>query len=121
MPACRRPVTFRTVRWRTLLTPPMDGPDNMALDVALMERARPTGGRAVLHHREVTYSVTAPAAGLGALRESYDVINDILVDALRALGGPARVARPAGAAPPPSVAPCFETPVAGEIVAGEGA
>ena len=30
---------------------------------------RPTGGRAVLHHRELTYSVTAPAAALGPARE----------------------------------------------------
>src|SRR5687767_6811745 len=30
---------------------------------------RPTGGRAVLHHRELTYSVTGPASQLGSLRE----------------------------------------------------
>jgi lipoyl(octanoyl) transferase len=33
---------------------------------------RPTGGRTVLHDREVTYSVTAPASDGGALRESYE-------------------------------------------------
>jgi lipoyl(octanoyl) transferase len=27
---------------------------------------RPTGGRAILHHREVTYSVAAPTTGPGA-------------------------------------------------------
>src|SRR5436190_13558957 len=31
---------------------------------------RPTGGRAILHHREVTYSVTAPIA-VASLRETY--------------------------------------------------
>src|ERR687886_2954404 len=71
MPACRRPVTFRTVRWRTLLTPPMDGPDNMALDVALMERARATG-EAVLR----VYGWRAPTLSLGrhqAARGAYDL------------------------------------------------
>src|SRR3954468_9964962 len=36
---------------------------------------RPTGGRAILHHREVTYSVTAPVDGEGSLRETYTRIN----------------------------------------------
>lgn len=147
--------------WSILRTPPLAGAVNMALDEALMARARergccvlrtyewsrptlslgrnqraagtydlararaagvdfvrrPTGGRAVLHHREVTYSVTAPASALGELRESYAAINVILVAALHALGVAATVAEPEGRAPPPGSAPCFEEPVAGEIVA----
>ncbi|HEU4641636.1 MAG TPA: hypothetical protein VFS44_04210 [Gemmatimonadaceae bacterium] len=80
---------------------------------------RPTGGRAVLHHREVTYSVTAPADALGALGESYRAINRLLLDGLRRLGVDAREAERTARAPRPGVAPCFETPVAGEItVAG---
>lgn len=80
---------------------------------------RPTGGRAVLHHREVTYSVAAPADVLGPLGESYRHINRLLLDGLRRLGVDAREAAPSGTAPRPGVAPCFETPVAGEItVAG---
>lgn len=78
---------------------------------------RPTGGRAVLHHREVTYSVASPASALGELRESYAAINVILIAAFRALGVAATVAEPEGRAPPPGSAPCFEEPVAGEIVA----
>ena len=78
---------------------------------------RPTGGRAVLHFREITYSVTAPDGALGSLGESYSRINRLLVDGLRRLDVAAAVATPAGAAPPPGIAPCFETPVAGEIVA----
>src|SRR4051812_21636868 len=31
---------------------------------------RPTGGRAILHHREITYSVTAPIDG-ASLHETY--------------------------------------------------
>jgi lipoate-protein ligase A len=78
---------------------------------------RPTGGRAVLHHREVTYSITAPAGPMGALGESYRWINRLLVEGLQRLGVDAREAAPAGNAPPPGIAPCFEVPVAGEIVA----
>jgi lipoate-protein ligase A len=88
------------------------------LGVAVVRR--PTGGRAVLHHREVTYSVTAPLdalAGEGsALRESYARINRLLLAALRALGVDAREATPAGRAPIPDGAPCFETPTGGELV-----
>lgn len=79
---------------------------------------RPTGGRAVLHHREVTYSVTAPTALLGSLRESYATINRLLLQGLRLLNVDAREAAPAGMAPKPDVAPCFMVPVQGEIVAG---
>jgi lipoate-protein ligase A len=81
---------------------------------------RPTGGRAVLHHREVTYSVTAPDGALaptGApLRAAYARVNAVLLDGLRRLGVAARLAAPAGRAPVPDGAPCFETPTAGEIV-----
>ena len=148
-------------RWRLLLTGPATGPENMALDEALMTRARstgewvlrvyswcaptlsfgrhqsargaydpatlerasvaavrrPTGGRAVLHDREVTYSVTGPAQGAGALRESYDRINRLLVEALRALGADVELARSARA-PGLDLSPCFERPSPGELVAG---
>jgi lipoate-protein ligase A len=79
---------------------------------------RLTGGRAVLHHREVTYSVTAPEALGGALRDAYARINEILVQGLRALGADAALAVPTGRAPLPSTAPCFEEPTEGELVLG---
>jgi lipoate-protein ligase A len=79
---------------------------------------RPTGGRAVLHHREVTYSVTAPVSRLGSLRESYVAINRLLIHGLRRLGVDASEADPHGAAPRPGVSPCFMVPTKGEIVAG---
>src|ERR1700681_3749079 len=47
---------------------------------------RPTGGRAILHHREVTYSVTAPLNGAAPLRETYSRINRILQTGLSRLG-----------------------------------
>lgn len=78
---------------------------------------RPTGGRAVLHYREVTYSVAAPiAASQSSLRESYEQINRLLMSGLRRLGVPVEVAAPTGRAPGPDVAPCFQSPTAGELV-----
>ncbi|MDQ3997890.1 MAG: lipoate--protein ligase family protein [Gemmatimonadota bacterium] len=148
-------------RWRLLLTDPARGPENMALDEALMARARstgewafrvyswsvptlsvgrhqgasaaydpatlaaagiaavrrPTGGRAVLHNREVTYSVTGPATDAGALRESYDRINRLLVAGLGSLGVVAEIAEVARA-PKPDLTPCFQRPSPGELTAG---
>jgi lipoate-protein ligase A len=142
-----------------LLTPPASGAENMALDEALMERARdtgewvlrvyswstptlsfgrhqsargrydearirergfatvrrPTGGRAVLHHREITYSVTAPAAEAGELRAAYARINALLIAALASLGVEADLAAPATRASSPGIAPCFDEPSAGEL------
>ena len=79
---------------------------------------RPTGGRAVLHWREITYCVAAPEDALGALREAYGAINILLVDALRQLGVDAAIAEPSGPPPRPIAGACFEEPVAGEIAAG---
>lgn len=77
---------------------------------------RPTGGRALLHHHEVTYSVTAPDAFDPTLRGAYARINALLLRALRALGVRAELAAPATRALPPGLAPCFDQPSAGEIV-----
>jgi lipoyl(octanoyl) transferase len=80
---------------------------------------RPTGGRAVLHDRELTYSVAVPDGALGPPRGAYAAVNRALVAGLRRLGVAAAL-QPAGGrrAPAPSLAPCFEQPVAGEVVAG---
>src|SRR4029079_9952012 len=130
----------RNERWRLLSVPPRDGAENMARDVALMNRARetgeivfsvygwrqktlslgrnqrakgcydldrmremgvdvvrrPTGGRALLHHREVTYSVTAPIRQGDSLRDSYERINRISLMGLQQLGVRASVAEPDG-------------------------
>jgi lipoate-protein ligase A len=146
--------------WRLLHSPPLGGAENMALDEALMARARrtgetvlrvyswsrptlslgrnqravnvydldalarggidvvrrPTGGRALLHDREVTYSVTAPAhpeAGIGTV---YARVNSLLLNALAALGVPATVATPLVGAAALGVTPCFAEPAAGELV-----
>jgi lipoate-protein ligase A len=75
---------------------------------------RPTGGRALLHFREATYSVTAPITS--SLRAAYASINTLLIKALHALGVPATLAAAtATRAPRPDTTPCFAVPVEGEI------
>ncbi len=76
---------------------------------------RPTGGRALLHHREVTYSVTAPARG-SSLNESFRAINAILLNALARLGVAASEAERAGRPLRPDGAACFAEPNVGELV-----
>lgn len=75
---------------------------------------RPTGGRALLHHREVTYSVTAPAGAL-SLGESYLAINALLLAALARLGVTATAATPAHRPLRPEGAACFAEPASGEL------
>lgn len=145
--------------WRLLLTPPATGPHNMAVDEALLDRARHTGegvvriyswsrptisfgrnqrargaydatrataagldvvrritgGRALVHHREITYSVTAPVQD-DDLRASYARINALLVDALARIGAAAAIAGRSDRLPAPGSAPCFELPAEGELV-----
>lgn len=86
----------------------------MGIDVV----RRPTGGRGLLHHHEVTYSVTAPVHDGDTLRESYERINRILLKGLELLGVEASVASPDGPAERPTDAPCFATPARGELVSG---
>ncbi len=85
---------------------------------------RPTGGRAVLHDQELTYSVIVPLEtreGLRAtgLRTMYGLINRGLVEALSSLGVPATMAE--GRRPPAALesGTCFDEPAPGEVtVAG---
>ena len=148
------------MHWKLLHTAPLMGADNMAVDEALMERARQTGeslfrvytwaqptlslgrnqtavaiysparardrgiaivrrltgGRALLHHHEVTYSVTAPLANDQSLRESYARINRLVVSGLQRLGVAVEIAAPRQRAVGPTAAPCFERPATGELV-----
>lgn len=149
------------MRWHFLLSEPMDGVTNMALDEALMLRAaqcgegvfrvyawssptlsfgrnqrardqydvaaagargigfvrRPTGGRALLHHREITYSATLPVSSPTDSRAAYDFINEVLIDGLGRLGVP--VERASGTmAIPPGIRPCFDIPAERELALG---
>ena len=80
---------------------------------------RPTGGRAVLHDRELTYSVVVRDGVLGSPRAAYAQINRALAAGLRRVGVPAELqGRTGRRAPAPSLAPCFREPAEGEITAG---
>ncbi len=90
--------------------------EEQAVDVV----RRPTGGRALLHHREVTYSISAPlnptdGQNVG-LSESYRAINALLRDALARLGVAADEAPRRGRASSPDGAPCFAEPNVGELI-----
>lgn len=78
---------------------------------------RPTGGRAVLHHREVTYSVIMALPDRGGLRGAYRLIAEALVHGIGALGVDVGVAAVTGPAPGPERGPCFRDPAADEVVA----
>ena len=77
---------------------------------------RPTGGRAVIHDREMTYSAVVPVRAFGGLRMAYRKINEGLVVGLRRLGVEASWAT--GRALPPESGPCFLEPAEGEVVVG---
>ena len=81
---------------------------------------RPTGGRAILHDREVTYSVVGPVLNAGDLGESYARINRLLIAALHRLGLHAEVVDRTDSLPAAELErrgplPCFHHPSAGEI------
>lgn len=78
---------------------------------------RPTGGRALLHASEVTYSVAVPVAGTIGWQALYAAINAVLLRALQALGAPAELALAPHETPMrPNGPVCFDQPAYGEIV-----
>ena len=78
---------------------------------------RPTGGRAVWHQDEVTYSITAPVEAFGSLAESYITIHRVIAKALMRLGIAARLSpRPKTHSPRPDAGACFASPAGGEVV-----
>jgi lipoyl(octanoyl) transferase len=90
---------------------------------------RPTGGRAILHTDELTYSVASPQDEprlSGSVLESYRVLSQALLDALHLLnipaqalekpdGRPDRSSRPAGPGGAAQNPVCFEEPSNYEI------
>jgi lipoate-protein ligase A len=80
---------------------------------------RPTGGRAVWHHHEVTYAVAAPVSAFGSLRTSYREIHAMLADALTSLGAAVLLAadRPADGV---GAGACFASAAGGEVMALAG-
>lgn len=102
--------------------------DRAALSGAALDVVRrPTGGRAVLHDREITYSVTAPLGGADEVgggrrapsRGFYAAVNELLVAALVRIGVSARTATGGGSGATPSLGapgPCFNEAAEGEVV-----
>ncbi len=79
---------------------------------------RPTGGRAILHTDELTYSVAAPDDDprvVGGVMDAYHRLSLGLVAGLRLLGIPADEAPGTNRAGPNVSAACFEVPSAYEI------
>ena len=154
-------------RWRLLISPPADGPLNMAIDQAIMEAVaqerilptlrffawtppclslgytqpvadvdgerlatlgwdlvrRMTGGRAILHTDELTYSVALPADDpiiAGGIVESYRRLSAALITGLNALGVTPEADRRASAQRTSSGPVCFEVPSHYEITVGGG-
>lgn len=152
--------------WRLILSPPLAGAANMALDEALLESVsarrqpptlrfyrwqpaclslghaqpaeqadsaqlerlgwhqvrRATGGRAILHVDELTYSITAPIdhpLAAGGVLASYRLLSRGLLAGLRRLGIQADTApeKPLDDADRTNPV-CFEVPSAYEITAG---
>jgi lipoate-protein ligase A len=80
---------------------------------------RPTGGRAILHDRELTYSVTLPASLLGhdgGVLPSYYRLSLALQDGLRRLGVPASLAPESAGSSAEHGPVCFDRPSAHEIL-----
>ncbi len=149
--------------WRLILSPPLPGADNMALDEALLESVsgyhqpptlrlyrwdpaclslghaqpfeqadpgrlqtlgwhrvrRSTGGRAILHTDELTYSISAPIGHpllAGGVLGSYRKLSQGLVAGLKLLGVEADTAPEQPLAEADRTNPvCFEAPSAHEI------
>jgi len=81
---------------------------------------RPTGGRAILHDRELTYSVALPLRLLGndgGVLVSYHRLSQALERGLNRLGVPVVLAPETAAQPGPDHGPvCFDRPSAHEIL-----
>ena len=79
---------------------------------------RLTGGRAILHTDELTYSVAAPADEprvAGTVLESYNRLAGALLRAVQDLGLPVKMKEHAGAGGPSLNPVCFEVPSTYEI------
>ena len=120
------PPTLRFYRWRPACLSlgyfqPFDvvnphGCEELGVEIV----RRPTGGRAILHDRELTYSVALHASVLGhdgGVLPSYYRLSLALQEGLRRLGVAATLAPESVASPPIEHGPvCFDRPSAHEIL-----
>lgn len=79
---------------------------------------RPTGGKAVLHAEELTYSVVMETRGM-SVRDSYNMISTALVEGLRTLGADLELSQSSADFQKlfrdPSAIPCFSTSAVYEV------
>ena len=125
--AGRRPATLRFYSWNPACISLGLGQSEEILDMEAVRAAgldvvrRPTGGQALLHDRELTYSVVAsqqdPVVG-GTLMQSYHAISEALLAGLATLGirgeGAPCEPRPASGLTPI----CFASASAEEVLVG---
>src|ERR1700690_3012588 len=74
---------------------------------------RPTGGRAILHTDELTYSITAPIdepGAAGSILESYNRLAGALLQAVKSLGLPVEIKEDSGVSHETPNPVCFEVP-----------
>jgi len=164
LPMDRSKRNYQKSEWRLLLTDPMNGPRNMAIDSAILTAVenkkapptlrlfsweppclslgysqpysdldqdqlislgwdvvrRPTGGRAILHTDELTYSVIGPKTDPrleGGLMDSYRRLSEALYKSLLILDLPVEIHQ--GKNPQAHHQPvCFENPSDFEITVG---
>lgn len=79
---------------------------------------RPTGGRAVYHHHEITYSVVVGDREFGGPRKTHELIHKALLAGLRLMGASTDIVTDPGQRIRPSTVPCFKGLDGGAIVAG---
>ena len=63
-------------------------------ELGVMAVRRPTGGKAIFHHHEVTFSIIAPARALGSVMESYRTFARAIAAGLARLGVQAALCEP---------------------------
>ena len=77
---------------------------------------RPTGGRAVYHHHEITYSIVVRERAFGGPRNTYRLVHRSLAAGLKLMGVPVEVAGDSAPARRPTTLPCFGELDGGAIV-----
>ena len=121
------PPTLRIYRWAPAAVSLGKGQPTTAADLDRCRAAgvdvvrRPTGGWAIFHTDELTYSVAAhgdePAVA-GPLLEAYRVLSDGLIAGLRHMGLAAELAPPPEPGEKHGLVACFEVPYNNEITVG---
>jgi len=120
------PPTVRFYDWNPPCLSLGRGQSETEVNAPACERAgivcvrRPTGGRAILHRDELTYSISLPLTdprAAGDIVESYRRISEGLAEGLWSLGIAVERAQPQAATHAPSPA-CFDAPAGHEITSG---